>query len=125
MTTITLSADQRNALYAQIRPDLLAVDDLRLVVECDDLVSADKLGRQIAGQLRLIAGGLGWKDKVTEPVDLSLPADELRSIFSELRDRAIALHGFAKEEQEAFRAPIERAALVRDTCEEALARLSD
>lgn len=123
MATITLPADQRNALIAQIKVHLLAVDDLRLAIESGDFETADRLGRRVAGELRLIEGGLGWGDEHHKPVELSLPADELRATLTELRDGAIAQYESARGEQEAFRAPWEKAALVRDACDAALARL--
>jgi hypothetical protein len=124
MVTIALPADQRNALYAHIKVHLLAVDDLRLAIETGDLETADRLGRRIAGELRLIEGGLGWGDERHDPVKLSLSADELRAGLTELRDRAIAQYESAQDEQEAFREPWEKAALVRDACDQALARLA-
>lgn len=123
--TITLSAEQRNAIYAEIRADLLSIDDLRLAIEQDELDTADRLGRRFGGELRLIQGGLGWGDQVDEAVHISLPAVELRSILIEVRDMAVEMYEAQREEQETFRAPWERAAQVRDACNEALTRLPE
>ena len=121
--THTLPADQRNAIYAEVRADLLSVDDLRLAIEVEDLDTAERLARRFVAELLLIQNGLGWDMEVCEPVHLSLPADELRPILEHLRDSAIDLYEAQRPEQEAFRLPWERAALVRDACNDALARL--
>lgn len=123
MATITLSADHRNALFGQVSADIFGINDLVLAIEQKDHEAADRLGRRIAGDLRLIEGGLGWADEISEPIEISMPADELRTILTDLKERAFGQYESAKGEQEAFRAPWERAALVRDVCADALARL--
>jgi DNA-binding transcriptional ArsR family regulator len=122
--TITLSASERDAIYAQIRADLLAIDDLRLALEQDERETADRLARRYMGELLLVVKGLGWGDQADGPVGLTIPPDELRPILIEQRDRAAELFNAQREDQEAFRAPWEQAALVRDTCSQALGRLS-
>ncbi|HEY5941865.1 MAG TPA: hypothetical protein VIT89_03270 [Solirubrobacterales bacterium] len=119
----TLPAGQRNAIYAEIRADLLGIDDLRLAVEQGELETADRLARRFASELRLVVDGLGWGDEVDEPVELAIPAVELRPILTDLRDRAIEQYEDGRGEQESFRAPWERAAQVRDACNTALANL--
>lgn len=42
---ITLPADRRNALYAQLRTSLLGIDDLRLAIEDKEFTTADRLAR--------------------------------------------------------------------------------
>lgn len=96
---------------------------MRLAIEVEDLDTAERLARRFVGELLLIQNGLGWDMEVCEPVHLSLPADELRPILEQLRDSAIDLYETQRPEQEAFRQPWERAALVRDACNDALARL--
>lgn len=123
MATITLPADQRNVLYAHIKPNLLAVDDLRLAIEAGELEVADRLGRRIASELRLIQAGLRWGDELDKPVDISLPAGELRAALQRLQDQAFDQYQSAQDEQEAFRHPWEQAAQVRDICAEVLGRL--
>jgi hypothetical protein len=111
VSTLTLSADHRNAIFAEIRADLLSVDDLRLAIEHGELETAERLGLRFGAELRLIQHGLGWEEEVDEPVHLSLPVDELRPILTGLRNTAIDLYEAQRPEQEAIRAPWERAAL--------------
>lgn len=125
VVTLTLPADQRNAIFAEVRTHLLSVDDLRLAIEAEEHEAAERLARRFVGELLLIQNGLGWDMDVREPVHLSLPADELRLILEQLRDTAIDLYEAQRSEQEAFRAPWERATLVRDACNDALARLAE
>jgi hypothetical protein len=125
MSPIRLSADRRDALYAHLRASLLGIDDLRLAIEEEDFATADRLAHAFAGELRLILGGLGWGDQADGPVELNIPPAELEPILTEVRDRAVEFYEAEREEQEAFRAPWERAALVRDTCDELLKRLGE
>jgi DNA-binding transcriptional ArsR family regulator len=121
--TVTLSAAEREAIYAQVRADLLAVDDLRLAIERDEHGTAHRLARRYVNELRLVINGLGWGDQGDKSAALTIPPDELRPILTELRDRAAELFATRRKEQKAFRAPWEQAALVQDTCNQALARL--
>jgi hypothetical protein len=123
--TLTLPAEQRNAIFAEVRADLLSIDDLRLAIEEKNLETADRLARRFGGELRLIQGGLGWRDEVSEPVHISVPVAELRPILIELRDTAVEMYESQRPEQEAFRSPWERAAFVRDACNEALNNLPE
>lgn len=121
--TVTLSAAEREAIYAQVRADLLAVDDLRLAIEEDEHETADRLARRYVNELRLVINGLGWGDQGEGSAALTIPPDELRPILTELRDRAAELLKAPRKDQEAFRPPWEQAALMQDTCNQTLARL--
>jgi hypothetical protein len=100
-------------------------DDLRLAIEEEDFAAAERLARIFTGELRLILGGLGWGDDAGESVELDMSAAELRPILAEVRDRAVVQYEAERGEQEAFRTSWERAALVRDTCDELLKRLGE
>jgi hypothetical protein len=125
VASVTLPAERRNAIYAQLRTSLLGIDDLRLAIEEGEFAAAERLARIFTGELRLILGGLGWGDEADESVELDISPAELRPILAEVRDRATEFYEAEREEQEAFRAPWERAALVRDTCDELLKRLGE
>jgi hypothetical protein len=118
-----ISAEQRDALYAQIVLRLSALDDLRLAVDEERFDKADRLAREFSDGLRLVIGDLGWGDRRKGSVELTTTSAELKRILGGMRERAIEQFEAERPEQEAFREPWDRAALVRDTCDEVLSEL--
>ena len=122
--SLSITPQQRDALYAQVLDHLGGIDDVRLAAEREDFDLADRLGRAFDDDLRLILDVLGWGDHASEPVELGLPAEELARVLRNLRARAVEQIEAERGEQEAFRAMWERATLVRRTCDELLLELS-
>lgn len=124
MPRIRITAEQRNALYEQVRNHLAALGDVVIALEQDeDFAAAERLGRQFAEDFRLLED-LGW-DKAVEQASLTLtmPTADLRRILMRLQAEA---EGGAREPEEERRAREEavrtREAFVaaRDTCREIL-----
>ncbi len=91
MPTITtkIDRDQRDGLYELVRNHLGAIGDLWIALEqSGDYASAERLGREFAEDLRLLAD-IGWK-----PADyrrefaLTMPATELTALLGRLREEA-------------------------------------
>ncbi|HVD86713.1 MAG TPA: hypothetical protein VNB59_04830, partial [Solirubrobacterales bacterium] len=57
---ITITADQRDAVYDAVLTHLSGIGDLLLVVEENDLERAYRLGREFSDDLRLVLDDLGW-----------------------------------------------------------------
>jgi hypothetical protein len=124
--SVVLSAEQRDALYAQALAELTLLDDLRKAWETGDQETAYRLGRRCSDCLRLIVDGLGWGERAgSESVELRIPPTELRRILSRLRDSASLQVESERLEQEAFRAAFDRAGLVRDTCTATLEEITE
>ena len=120
---ITISGEQRDALYKEVLTHLNGVDDLRLAIEDDkDFERADRLAREITDNLRLIFDGLGWGER-SGAVKLTTPPDDLRRILGRLKREMAERYEEERPEQEAFRANWDHTALVRDTCDEVLGQL--
>lgn len=121
--SITITAAQRDALYDDVLTHLSGVGDLWLAIEREDYGTADRLGREFAGDLALILEGLGWGAEASEAIELATRADVLRRVLGQLRARA---ERHVRAEQEAInelREERSRAQLVVDTCDEVLAGL--
>jgi len=121
---VTISAEQRDALYSLVLDELTAFEDLRIAYEADDIETSYRLGRRVSDALRLIVdGGLGWGAHAAGPVELTLPAEELRRIFTSLRRNAVTLYEAMRPEQEEVEAEWAEIKRVRETCGEVLEQL--
>ncbi|HVD40223.1 MAG TPA: hypothetical protein VNC16_04370 [Solirubrobacterales bacterium] len=121
---ISITGEQRDALYRELLAHLNRIDDLRLAYEDEkDLEKADRLAREFFDDLRLILGGIGWGDDVPGPVTLTVPVDDLRRTLARLGEEAQQRHEDERAEQEAFRANFDHSEFVRATCEDVLSQL--
>jgi hypothetical protein len=121
--SITITPEQRDALYDDVLTHLSGVGDLWLSIEREDYATANRLGREFVDDLTLILDDLGWGGESSETVELSTRTDVLRRVLRQLRARA---EQHARSEQEAIdelREEQSRAQLVVDTCDEVLAAL--
>lgn len=121
---ITISAEQRDALYSLVLDELTAFDDLRMAYARDDLEAAHRLGRRVSDGLRLIVdGGLGWGSRASGPVELTLPPEELRRILTRLRRSAVNLYEAMRPEQEQVKEEWAEVGRAKDTCAEVLGQI--
>lgn len=124
MPRLTITREQRDALYQQVRNHLVAIGDLAMALEQDhDIDTAERLGRRFAEDLRLLED-LGWEPVVERPsFCLTMPVADLRRVLMRLQAEA---EGGAREPEDERRArEVEdraKAAFVaaRDTCCEIL-----
>jgi hypothetical protein len=121
--TVSISGEQRDALYTELLALLSGIDDVRLAIEEEDFERADRLAREFSSYLRLIFEDLGWGSHRPVSVELTMPPDLLRQTLSRLREQAAERYEQERPEQEAFRARWEHTALVRSTCDEVLGQL--
>jgi hypothetical protein len=84
---ITITGEQRDALYDRILNRLSGIDDVWLAASRADYDTADRLGREYSDELRLVLDDLGWGDG-PEGREIELTTDPvvLRRVFSRLRD---------------------------------------
>lgn len=121
---VTISVEQRDALYSLILDELNAFEDLRLAYEADEIEASYRLGRRVSDGLRLIVdGGLGWGTHAASPIELKLPPEDLRRIFGNLRRNAISLYESMRPEQEELQAEWAAIKQVQEACSEVLEQL--
>ncbi len=124
--TATISGAQRDALYALIMAEFGALSELEKATVTDDLETCYRLGRRVTDALRLIAdGGLGWGETTAQDaISLTLPADELRRILSEMRRGAISFQEGMRDEYEDKRDEWETGKLAQSACTDVLEQLT-
>lgn len=128
LTTATITKDQRDGLYELIRDHLGGLGDVWIAMEKNrDFATAERLGRELGGDMRML-DDLGWhEDDEREAIELTMPAEELEGVLKRLRaDAASAFAGSpderrAREEdkraEESYRAAL-------GACDELLATLA-
>lgn len=84
---ITITADQRDALYDALILHLSGIGDVALAVERADFEAADRLGRAYADDLTLVLDDLGWGPH-GGGVELTAPREVLWRALSRVRDWA-------------------------------------
>jgi hypothetical protein len=84
---VTITAEQRDALYDRILDRLSGIGDVWLAANSKDFAAADRLGREYSDELRLVLDDLGWGDgSGSDSLELESPPDVLRRVFARLRD---------------------------------------
>jgi len=125
--TATIDRHQRDGLYELIRNHLGSVGDLWHALEDEeDFARAERLGRQLGEDLRLL-DDIGWKDKDDrESFELTMPPQELTRALKRLHDEAAAVLTESPGERESREEDAETEArfqLGLDACEEVLVGL--
>lgn len=126
-TDLTISGEQRDALYELVTNHVGDLDAVWLAMQTGDYATAEAKALELAADFRLLTD-LGWhRDDSRERVRLTMPpaelADGLRRILGEAES---GLSGFLerdrreREEEERVEAAFR---LARDTCEELIAKL--
>jgi hypothetical protein len=88
---ITITSEQRDALYGQIIDRLSGIGDIWHAVAAKNWAAAERLAREFSDDLRLVLDDLGWDDGPGgETIELTTPPDVLRRVFSQLRDGAMS-----------------------------------
>ena len=86
---VTITVEQRDALYDRILDRLSGIGDVWLAANSQDFTAAERLGREYSDELRLVLDDLGWGDSPeTGPIELESSPDVLRRVFARLRDTA-------------------------------------
>jgi hypothetical protein len=120
---LTITAEQRDALYGQILDRLGGIDDVRVVAQGGDFEAAERLGREHSDNLRLVLDDLGWGDGTGGAVELTTPPDVLVRTLTRLRDNAGSHAASIEEQQREERAMQCRNRLVMEACRQVLAGL--
>ncbi len=86
--SLTISAEQRDALYDQILDRLSGIGDIEIAVKAGKFETAARLGREFSDDLRLLGDDVGFGDSDGKPVALTTPPDVLERILPRMRDAA-------------------------------------
>jgi len=118
--TLTITAQQRDALYDHIFDRLSGIGDVWTAVSKKDYEAADRLAREFSDRLQLVYSDLGWGEGTGEPVELTAPPDVLRRLFTRLRDLTGSHAASVEREQREARELEARNRLVLEACRQVL-----
>lgn len=85
---ITISGQERDALYRQILIRLTGIDTVYTAVEEGDWETAQRLGLEFSDLLRFVCDDLGWGERANRSLVLATPPDVLRRAAGVLREAA-------------------------------------
>ena len=120
---ITITAEQRDAVYELSLDHLSGISDLWLAISGEDFEAADRQGREFSDELRLILDDLGWGyGPVADEIELTLPPEDLHRIFSRFHISAASLHEAEEHDRPADVTgnSLARTRLVIEACERVL-----
>jgi hypothetical protein len=120
MTPLTITPEQRDALYEQILDRLSGIGDVWLAVCSENFDAAERLGREYSDDLRLVLDDLGFGDGSGEMIELTTPPDVLQRVLSRLHDLAVEQDRAEADERAEAEDYRTRNRLVRDTCRRVL-----
>lgn len=123
MTPLTITAEQRDALYEHIVVRLTGVNDINIALEQGGFEEASRLSDEFADCLRLLHDGLGWGDAAQGSTELKAPADVVCRSLSRVKERAETEDQLEAEESAELEARRRQNRLVRETCGLILAEL--
>lgn len=126
-TTATITGQQRDALYEQVRNHLGALNDVWIAMECNqDFATAERLGIEFGEDFRLLHD-LGWdKSDSRKVVELTMPREDLIEVLARLRREAEGGLTDSEEERESKEKDeeiLQGFRLVRNTCDELIDKL--
>ncbi len=88
---ITISRDQRDAIYQEIMLDLTGVGDIFHALNSDDFAKARQYRRRFEEDMRLL-DDLGWEpEREAEEFELTMPGPDLAGALRRLNDSARAM----------------------------------
>lgn len=122
---LTVSAEQRDALYDRIFDRLSGIGDIWMAADSADYATADRLGREYCDELRLVLDDLGWGASLPEggPIELKTPPDILRRVFGRLRESTATERAAEASRWEESEKLEQRNRLVGEACEKVLRTL--
>jgi hypothetical protein len=122
---ISISAEQRDALYDQLLDRLTGIGDIEIAVQAGKFEDAGRLGQEFSDDLQLLVNDLGFGEGDGEPIELTSPPEVLRRALPRLRDLAAghsASHAAELAELQLFR---DRSRLVSEACASVLDELDE
>jgi hypothetical protein len=84
---ITITAEERDALYGRLEIEIAAFDELVVAVSRKDFEFANEIAWSVSDALRVMVE-LRWGTVVAESIELLSPPDVLRRVFVRLQELA-------------------------------------
>ena len=122
--SITITKEERDALYERIVMRLNGIDGVYRAVEEEDWEEAQKLGQEFSDLLRVVCEDLGWGEGAEGSLDLDAPADVLARAAATLRDLARTDAGHFEGERRGAEEQESEARNLQRVCERLLEKIS-
>jgi hypothetical protein len=121
---MTISAEERDALYSRLVICLTGIDDVYTAVQEENWGQAQNLGEEFSDLLRLACSDLGWGDGQEEAYPLQTPPEVLRRAVTILREAAGKDRAHFEEERDKVSEEVDEARHLEEICERILAGLA-
>lgn len=118
--SVRISAAERDALYEQIYVRLSGIDAVWLAAAAGDFEEAERLGRELCDELRLLMDDLGWGEGSGESIELTTPPDVLERVLTRLRGLAEAQRTEEQRERAEWQEREEETQRLLGVCERVL-----
>lgn len=119
--SITITPDQRDALYGEIVARLPGIDAVWLAVFRGEFKTAERLGREFSDALRFVVDDLGFGEGPGEVIKLKTPPDVLRRVLAYIEALASTEKRGQEEKREEVKGAVAEARFAEATCEALLA----
>ena len=123
--TITISAQERDALYDQIVIRLNGIGDIETVIDREDWEAAQKLGSEFSDLLRLVCTDLGWGSGSDGELALCTPTDVLKRAVAALARIAAEARETSEGERRQFDREVDEADRLQKACTRILGEIGD
>jgi hypothetical protein len=121
---ITISAEQRDALYDQILDRLTGIGDIEIAIQTGKFETAERLSQEFSDDLQLLFNDLGFGEaEGSEPTELTSSPDVLGRALPRLRDLAAGHSASHEAEFAEIRLIRDRSRLIGEACESVLDEL--
>lgn len=117
---VTITAEERDALYDEIYARLSGIDEVWMVLSSGDHEEAVRVAQEFSDYLRLLLEDLGWGEGSGEDIELTAPPDVLHRVLTRMRHVAEVQHAQEEQERAESQARKEQAQRLMDTCERVL-----
>lgn len=121
--SITISAEERDALYERIVLRLNGIEDVYVAVEHGDWKAAQRLGLEFSDLLRFVCDDLGWGEQERQSLALSTPPDVLRRAAGVIKEWVTFERLKHERERDESAEGVAEAQQLQETCERILGDL--
>lgn len=123
---LTVTAEQRDALYDQILDRLTGIGDIEIAVQTGNFETAERLCQEFSDDLQLLVNDLGFGEIGTsEPIALTSAPEVLRRALPRLRNLAAGHSASQEPEFAELRLIRDRSRLIGEACAGILDELGD
>jgi hypothetical protein len=122
---ITITAEQRDALYDQLLDRLSGIGDIEIAIQGEKFETAERLGQEFSDDLQLLVNDLGFGESDGEPIELTSSPEVLRRALIRLRDLAAGYSASQEAEFAELRLIMDRSRLVAEACASVLDELGE